>query len=285
MKISIPEMPEIDSDDEYEIEKPKKPKLQPASDDKPRSGLFARLPAPTHTIGTGKKANRMLVPHVFSKEKSADEPASKTNSISDLKRKSMQAASKLITSKKLIISSEKDEVSDGEDNVNFFSYVDKPSTPPATSGSVGNATEISLVPDVESPYSILPPPPPEDVTTESTIESQQMNLNQTPSIDENFFRLQGKKNRKEEIKFIDIRADDALVGNREILLKTISQEKSMNRSSHSKKKNVGGPTSVQKRKHQMSYLAHQAKARELELKNSWADNRATKRQTQSRYGF
>ena len=41
----------------------------------------------------------------------------------------------------------------------------------------------------------------------------------------------------------------------------------------------------EKRKHQMTYLAYQAQERELELKNQWAANRASKRETRKKYGF
>lgn len=40
-----------------------------------------------------------------------------------------------------------------------------------------------------------------------------------------------------------------------------------------------------KRKHQITYLAHQAKANEAELQAMWAANRQSRRQTQSKYGF
>jgi len=42
---------------------------------------------------------------------------------------------------------------------------------------------------------------------------------------------------------------------------------------------------MQKKKHQITYLAFEAKAREQELQAQWAQNRATKRQTQMKYGF
>lgn len=40
-----------------------------------------------------------------------------------------------------------------------------------------------------------------------------------------------------------------------------------------------------KRKHQITYLAFEAKAREQELKNQWAQNRANKMATKNKYGF
>ncbi|XP_028316849.1 proline-rich protein PRCC [Gouania willdenowi] len=102
--------------------------------------------------------------------------------------------------------------------------------------------------------------------------------------DEAFMRLQGKRNRgKEEVKFLEISGDDQLSGNQQWLTKSISEEK-QTRQSHSKKRG-GMPTGQQRRKHQITYLIHQAKERELELKNSWAENKLTRRQTQAKYGF
>lgn len=51
------------------------------------------------------------------------------------------------------------------------------------------------------------------------------------------------------------------------------------------KKKGDQPTGQQRRKHQITYLIHQAKERELELKNAWSDNKMSRRQTQAKYGF
>jgi proline-rich protein PRCC len=42
---------------------------------------------------------------------------------------------------------------------------------------------------------------------------------------------------------------------------------------------------MMKKKHQITYLAAEAKAREEELQNQWAQNRNARRQTQNKYGF
>lgn len=98
--------------------------------------------------------------------------------------------------------------------------------------------------------------------------------------DEEFLKLQGKNERgKEEIHFIDVNADDFI--STADYQKALSEETEY-RSSHKKK---DGPTSQQKRKHHITYLAHQAKERELELKNAWSQGRLTKKQTQAKYGF
>ncbi|XP_019723475.1 proline-rich protein PRCC-like [Hippocampus comes] len=102
--------------------------------------------------------------------------------------------------------------------------------------------------------------------------------------DEAFMRLQGKRNRgKEEVKFLEIKGDDQLSGHQQWITKSMSEEK-QTRGSFSKKRG-GMPTGQQRRKHQITYLIHQAKERELELKNSWAENRMTRRQTRAKYGF
>ncbi|XP_067665168.1 proline-rich protein PRCC-like [Haliotis asinina] len=97
--------------------------------------------------------------------------------------------------------------------------------------------------------------------------------------DEQFLRLQGKKHRgKEEINIIDANMDD-FVSSVDVA-KNLTEESSY--QSHHKDNN---PTQQQRRKKQITYLAFQAKERELELKNSWAQSRMTKRQTQAKYGF
>lgn len=102
--------------------------------------------------------------------------------------------------------------------------------------------------------------------------------------DEAFMRLQGKRNRgKEEVKFLEIKGDDQLSGNQQWLAKSMTEEKQTRQSFSKKNKEL--PTGQQRRKHQITYLIHQAKERELELKNSWADNKLTRRQTQAKYGF
>uniref|UniRef100_A0A3Q4BR02 Uncharacterized protein n=1 Tax=Mola mola TaxID=94237 RepID=A0A3Q4BR02_MOLML len=102
--------------------------------------------------------------------------------------------------------------------------------------------------------------------------------------DEAFMRLQGKRNRgKEEVKFLEIKGDDQLSGAQQWLTKNMTEEK-QTRQSFSKKKGEQ-PTGQQRRKHQITYLIHQAKEREVELKNSWAENKLTRRQTQAKYGF
>ncbi|XP_052558930.1 proline-rich protein PRCC [Tympanuchus pallidicinctus] len=114
--------------------------------------------------------------------------------------------------------------------------------------------------------------PPQEMSTDSSFLD-----------DEAFKRLQGKRNRgREEINFVDIKGDDQLSGAQQWLTKSLTEEKTM--KSFSKKKG-DQPTGQQRRKHQITYLIHQAKERELELKNTWSENKLSRRQTQAKYGF
>lgn len=45
------------------------------------------------------------------------------------------------------------------------------------------------------------------------------------------------------------------------------------------------PSAIRKRKNHISYLAYEAKKNEEKLKNQWALNRMTRKQTQAKYGF
>ncbi|XP_072038864.1 proline-rich protein PRCC-like [Amphiura filiformis] len=103
--------------------------------------------------------------------------------------------------------------------------------------------------------------------------------------DKEFQKMMGKHNRsnKEAIDIIDVNADEYLGPNpgTEWMLKSMTEEKEFR--SNLKKEQL--PSSQQRRKHQITYLAHQAKERELQLKNQWANNRMTRKQTQAKYGF
>ncbi|XP_049876137.1 proline-rich protein PRCC [Pectinophora gossypiella] len=91
------------------------------------------------------------------------------------------------------------------------------------------------------------------------------------------------KRKREDIQIVDVNQQEVLADAREWLMKGLMDDTSKRVSSS--KKRGDEPTTQQRRKHQITYLAHQAKANEVELQNQWANNRMSKRQTQSKYGF
>ncbi|XP_031832443.1 uncharacterized protein LOC116426917 [Nomia melanderi] len=90
-----------------------------------------------------------------------------------------------------------------------------------------------------------------------------------------------RKNKEiDEANVIEINGEDIKPDEREWLVKALTEEPVQRPVSM-----MGGVNSQSKKKHQITYLAHQAKAMEMELKNQWAQNRMTRKQTQSKYGF
>ncbi|XP_076245687.1 proline-rich protein PRCC [Calliopsis andreniformis] len=91
-----------------------------------------------------------------------------------------------------------------------------------------------------------------------------------------------RKNKEiEEANIIEINGEDIKPDEREWLVKALTEEPIQRPVSMQS----GGVSSQSKKKHQITYLAHQAKAMEMELKNQWAQSRMTRKQTQSKYGF
>lgn len=83
-----------------------------------------------------------------------------------------------------------------------------------------------------------------------------------------------------ESEIIDINGEDIKPDEREWLVKALTEEPVQRPISLS-----SGPSGQSKKKHQITYLAHQAKAMDLELQNRWAANKLARNQTRSKYGF
>ncbi|XP_076657812.1 proline-rich protein PRCC [Halictus rubicundus] len=92
--------------------------------------------------------------------------------------------------------------------------------------------------------------------------------------------IKRKAKEIDEASVIEINGEDIKPDEREWLVKALTEEPVQRPVSM-----MGGVNSQSKKKHQITYLAHQAKAMEMELKNQWAQNRMTRKQTQSKYGF
>lgn len=89
-----------------------------------------------------------------------------------------------------------------------------------------------------------------------------------------------KRKEIDEANIIEINGEDIKPDEREWLIKALTEE-----PVHRPVSMQGGVNSQSKKKHQITYLAHQAKAMELELKNQWSQNRLARKQTKSKYGF
>ena len=81
----------------------------------------------------------------------------------------------------------------------------------------------------------------------------------------------------DEINIVDVDVSKHLSESKD-WLKTISEEKEEVYEGVE-------PSSTARRKHQITYLAMQAKAREVQLKNEWSRSRVTKTMSRAKYGF
>lgn len=89
-----------------------------------------------------------------------------------------------------------------------------------------------------------------------------------------------KRARKGDIQFIEISQDQVTMGQDEWARNQLQAE-----TEYQPRGLVNDPGAGTKKKHQITYLAYQAKANEQELQAMWAANRHARRQTQSKYGF
>ncbi|RZF44701.1 hypothetical protein LSTR_LSTR000653 [Laodelphax striatellus] len=307
VKISVPSL--IDLDDEEESE-PVKKKIKPS---KSGSGLFALLPSPKNQFGN-QVPRQIARPTV--KKPDIKPPV--------VKRKPLPSSTVTSTMKgKSVLSVNYDDSADEEEDevenasaakkVDFFS-LDAP--------KIVAAPDVSMPPDMDVDVT-LPPVPITPQTSKKTehlnvglpnetnnfpsahysqpqsdssqkityddassstsyisFDSENVELDQTA-----LQQLCGRKERQKgaaNIQLIDVSGDEILPDSREWLTKQLTEEQTTVKQRHNKK---DGPTTQQRRKHQITYLAFQAKENELELKNQWANNRLSKKQTQAKYGF
>lgn len=296
IKISAPSLIEVE--DKCTLE-PKKKKLKPSEK---RSGLFALLPSP--------KREDKLIPQVLSRKNNDNSHYKSVNSYKTVRNEETvcdvsdcvkNKESDCVKNKELnflkdndffsLSSSENNSIlikktpEDFPDNrmseVLRSQYADKEINNVDTCNSLIMTESIQQEPLCINPVyekeSLYPVATASFTSVGSNIKLNDMALNQ----------LCGTRDRHklkaENLELIDISGDSIMPDSREWLTKQLTEE-SQYTSAHSHKKK-DGPTSQQKRKHQITYLAFQAKEHELELKNQWASNRMSRKQTQAKYGF
>ncbi|OWR53623.1 Proline-rich protein PRCC [Danaus plexippus plexippus] len=254
-----------------------------------KSGLLGILPQPKNKFTSTTKS---LIPNVVSQN-------TKTNNIN---KKQLPSPVKLKTEAKSCLVNEYSDESDNDEDVqnDFFSIhkcvelppdapldidvkpVERPSTkePRSLESYFKKETHVELQPDIDldNPMNYV------DDTIPEPIQSIENNTNEILN-EEAILKLTGArgKRKREDIQIVDINQQEILDEARAMLMEGLMKDTSKIQSSSRKTGN--GPTSQQKRKHQITYLAHQAKANEQELQNQWANNRMSRRQTQSKYGF
>ncbi|XP_022117652.2 proline-rich protein PRCC [Pieris rapae] len=243
-----------------------------------KSGLLSILPQPKNSA---KVSTKMLIPQSVSNKPSST--VKKKDSVPSILKKAVKT--------------DNSDESDNDDLQNDFFSINKPIE--VIPENIPCVIDVKVEQSQKEPRSLQSYFKKEDhiTLTPDYQEQSEYSKNQsdfspvdtTSSADvldeEAILKLCGArgKRKREEIQIVDVNQQEVLKDAREMLLKGLMDD-TTKRQSHSKKKG-NEPTSQQKRKHQITYLAHQAKANEAELQNQWANNRMTKRQTQSKYGF
>ncbi|RHZ89341.1 hypothetical protein Glove_16g187 [Diversispora epigaea] len=272
----VVDLPKHDSDIEEEIE-PKKQKLNRSN-----SSLSAILPTPKRSIKSIKKDNR---------KKDANKLVGITNFVPHTVNKP-----KLVTiEKNLKIESNTEENKKNQILESFFPLDLKSSTfgenelPKINQiNPCINNTETTSVHNFSSEHTN------EYIdyygtntndqeyfnnneSCQSIQESEQIQSSWEPD-EEVFQKLGGRRGKNEgPIKIKEINAADQMANAWQSQITDVS--KPAKGSSHYK------PTKVQKRKHNLMYLAYQANAMENDMKEQHASNKKTKRETQAKYGF
>ncbi|XP_065566906.1 proline-rich protein PRCC-like [Artemia franciscana] len=273
VKIVLPSLAQL-SDEDLPVKK-EKTTLKIKSG----SGLLSMLPDPKQ--GGGKQLNRSLIPNSLLKPRA----------VISINKLGVKHDAKLDLEKK-ITTADSDEESGTSD---FFSLHKEKETI--------NAEPLPLEDIVGPSYAKKRPASPvleqfqnpytsgidsyEEVTHTEEHPVSELSLSQPSQVcldEKALMQLQGKRARfNESIQIRDI-SEASIRSDPNEWLKQVSVEKASIPGGYSASKK-DGPDAASRRKHQMTYLVHQAKAREVELKNQWASNRQTKRQTQSKYGF
>lgn len=276
IKITIPSLSEFTEEDEDEPKRaPKKFKTSSTS------ALFSVLPPPKNN--SVKEAKRTLIPDSVFKKKAQTQVKPNPSVVKPLKAKV-----------KPIVEDDDDKIDHGpslmfsHDFLNSNNSNDESDTAPVVVNKIETeqfdipdlqqtdwergdieVTQFDIIdnPTVHSVDQIPLPPPPELELDDKALEV-----------------LMGKKRKREQIplEVIDISGKDIMPDSREWLLKQFQEDQPAGPPTSAK---GGGFSANSKRKHQITYLAYQAKAQELELKNQWAQNRMTRKQTQQKYGF
>lgn len=223
------------------------------------SGLKSLLPPPKNQVKTSSAKSTTFLPDV-------------------LKRRAEQNSNRPSTSK----SSSSVRADDDEDeSVNFFSFdqtVKSNSVPgdlKPTQPVMPNRFETDLIKSRFGDASIKP------ISSHANSSASQPAGLETEYQKERKLKYEIEKQFKDEvgdeIKIQEVNIVNHLNDNLDYL-KAVSEER---------QQDVSGPlpSMMAKRKHQLTYLAFQAKQNELKLKNEWAQGRANRDQARSKYGF
>ncbi|XP_050422175.1 proline-rich protein PRCC [Adelges cooleyi] len=261
IQITIPSLSDFNDDDEdYQ---PKRKMIKPSNSG---CGLFSMLPNPKNQKTAKITTNTSMVPRQTTRKVAVPKPPPVSKS----------AEIKLF--EKTPIEVDEEEADDDNEEMDFLGL--------NKINEVSDAEPVAgfELPEVTSDTSVIeeekvfgPVYCPED-TRSDVYEDDETKL----ILDSNALKQLGDRDRNpiKQVDVINVNMSQVMEDSQQWLQKNMTEE-------YAESRNMGdiNVTGQSKRKHQITYLAQQAKANELKLKNMWAENRMTKKQTQAKYGF
>lgn len=289
IQITVPQLlAQVESDDSEDEEERQRKKFKRSDQG---SRLISMLPKPKQmsinsTLSSSepsaappKTSLTSLIPASVanrSKNPISDKPPPSSSNKGSLSEKQPSGSSSFF------FTNEDDDDDDDEDDFKIPTFEDqiKPSD-----FSTFNSTS-QAAPDVDAPVFGPAKPVSSAILTDSLyspIENEPVMLDPNQDVTYKKFIASkfGDESAAGDIKFVDFDMSKHLSQNTD-WLKNITVE----REDHDEEESEGNtPNSTARRKNQITFLAYQAKKRETELKNQWAQNRVAKNQTRAKYGF
>lgn len=284
VKITIPSLSAFKDIDD----KPAKPKLEQKPSTK-SSGLLGMLPKPKHDTLFSNKTEK--ISNTVIKPSTSLIPDSVKNRSTVKSKPPLENPLKPQVKRKPLVphhSDSEDSASDAED---FFSLNADDKLPEVKDSEI-NALVAKKAAEMAEASSKFDKFINQNATAsqEEVIENQEQYMAPQTSRDVQFddhtmqmlVGSRAKRRKMEEVQFVELSSQEVLPNKDEWLRSALASETGYQPVGILTDEEVQPGT---RKKHQITYLAHQAKANEQELQAMWSANRHTRRQTQSKYGF
>ncbi|XP_073843722.1 uncharacterized protein [Musca autumnalis] len=300
VKISIPSLKDFD---DVNLEKKEKAKQAPGNEDKVKKGcgLLSILPKAKSERTFSKDSNAAVPKAVIPKPSSSlipdtvkyRRPAHNTEGIeSDNTVKKLNPQTKT----KVTVATEEDDEDDDKmaTGNDFFSLQsdDDVKLPDVSVNEISMlvAKKAAKMAEVTNKYL-------KECETKSAQEQEELQRNQQEleAVRKRYHQSQldseatqalvgssAKRRRNEPINIVDLNSDQILPDKDEWMRTALASSTTYQPTGVLVDEE---PVAGTRRKHQITYLAHKAKANEAELQAMWAANRQNRRATQSKYGF
>lgn len=280
VQITIPSLSSFKDDEKDENNRVKDNSIVNTSTNK-GSGLLGLLPKPKSEFAPkialeGTKPSTSMVPHSVMNKKKAVQANKSSSSVC------LKTAHKDNTVKKLIEQYSESDESDTEEGTDFFSFNKTEKLPEVSAKEIEAMVAKQTARMEEAKFE-------QTLASENEEYSESSNedttTNYASQLDEEAIQAlvggsKSKRPKLSDVQVINLTANDII--QRDDWEKAHLQQETQY-IPRGKLTETG--TGKQKKKHQITYLAQQAKANELELQAMWAQNRQSRRQTQNKYGF